>query len=372
MRDRPRRRHDDRASELRSDAASGRGASRRGHRARDRVACRADAPVAELAALLASAEALGLSEWCVETAAEHARTRVQFGRPIGQFQAVKHRVAEMLVALETARAAVWDAARAFDDDPTEPGSRWPLGAARGARARGGVPVREGLRPGARRHRLHVGARRPPVPQAGHGDAPPPAVRPAAGRRAVAEAVIAGDRRALAVDLPPEAEPVRERTLAFVEPSSRARPKSEWTGVLADSGYLVPHWPKPWGLDADPVEQLVIDEELRRRARPAAASADRRLGAADDHQPRHARAAGAVGPGLAAGRDPLVPDVQRARRRQRPGQPHDPGGAGRRRVEHHRAEGVDHDGPRGRLGDLPGPDRSRRPSARRHRVLPAST
>ena len=30
---------------------------------------------------------------------------------------------------------------------------------------------------------------------------------------------------------------------------------------ADSGYLVPHWPKPWGLDADPVEQLIIDEEF---------------------------------------------------------------------------------------------------------------
>ena len=40
---------------------------------------------------------------------------MQFGRPIGQFQAVKHRCANMLVALEAARAAVWDAARAFDE-----------------------------------------------------------------------------------------------------------------------------------------------------------------------------------------------------------------------------------------------------------------
>jgi alkylation response protein AidB-like acyl-CoA dehydrogenase len=34
-------------------------------------------------------------------------------------------------------------------------------------------------------------------------------------------------------------------------------------VLRDAGYVVPHWPRPWGIGADPVEQLVIDEELAR-------------------------------------------------------------------------------------------------------------
>jgi alkylation response protein AidB-like acyl-CoA dehydrogenase len=33
--------------------------------------------------------------------------------------------------------------------------------------------------------------------------------------------------------------------------------------LAEAGYVAPHWPKPWGLEADPIEQLVIDDELRR-------------------------------------------------------------------------------------------------------------
>ena len=56
-------------------------------------------------------EALGVGAWCVDTAAAHARDRIQFGRPIGQFQAVKHRCADMLATLELARAAVWDAAR---------------------------------------------------------------------------------------------------------------------------------------------------------------------------------------------------------------------------------------------------------------------
>jgi alkylation response protein AidB-like acyl-CoA dehydrogenase len=36
-------------------------------------------------------------------------------------------------------------------------------------------------------------------------------------------------------------------------------------LLAESGYVAPHWPEPWGLGADPVSQLVIDDELRRAA-----------------------------------------------------------------------------------------------------------
>ena len=53
---------------------------------------------------------IGIAQWCVDTAAEYAKVRVQFGRPIGQFQGVKHRCADMLARTELARAAVWDAA----------------------------------------------------------------------------------------------------------------------------------------------------------------------------------------------------------------------------------------------------------------------
>jgi 3-oxochol-4-en-24-oyl-CoA dehydrogenase len=38
--------------------------------------------------------------------------------------------------------------------------------------------------------------------------------------------------------------------------------ADWSGVLARSGYVAPHWPAPWGLDADPNEQLAIDEVMR--------------------------------------------------------------------------------------------------------------
>ena len=78
------------------------------------------AEVQDLAALLFAAEAVGASQWCVDASAEYAKERQQFGRPIGQFQGVKHRCANMLARTELARAAVWDAARAVDDADAAP------------------------------------------------------------------------------------------------------------------------------------------------------------------------------------------------------------------------------------------------------------
>ena len=46
---------------------------------------------------------------------EYAKVRVQFGRPIGQFQAVKHALADMLVAVEQSAAVAWDAAAAWSE-----------------------------------------------------------------------------------------------------------------------------------------------------------------------------------------------------------------------------------------------------------------
>ncbi|MCP2327750.1 alkylation response protein AidB-like acyl-CoA dehydrogenase [Hamadaea flava] len=63
------------------------------------------------AALLAS-EQVGVAEWCLDTTVEHARGRYQFGRPIGSFQAVKHRLADVWVAVTQARAVARYAASA--------------------------------------------------------------------------------------------------------------------------------------------------------------------------------------------------------------------------------------------------------------------
>ncbi|MEW2306602.1 acyl-CoA dehydrogenase family protein [Streptomyces sp. NPDC006655] len=67
-----------------------------------------------VAVLLTAAEQLGTAGRACELAVQHARTRVQFGQPIGAFQAVKHLCAEMLVRAETARAAVYAAAVTAD------------------------------------------------------------------------------------------------------------------------------------------------------------------------------------------------------------------------------------------------------------------
>jgi alkylation response protein AidB-like acyl-CoA dehydrogenase len=66
----------------------------------------------------------------VEAAAEHARTRVQFGRPIGDFQAVAHPLADAAMRLDAARTLARAAACAFDDDPDAQTARAAAGAAR--------------------------------------------------------------------------------------------------------------------------------------------------------------------------------------------------------------------------------------------------
>ncbi|MBV8927754.1 MAG: acyl-CoA/acyl-ACP dehydrogenase, partial [Mycobacteriaceae bacterium] len=68
-----------------------------------------------LVATLLSAEAVGVARWATDTASAYAKIREQFGRPIGQFQAIKHKCAEMAADTERATAAVWDAGRAVDD-----------------------------------------------------------------------------------------------------------------------------------------------------------------------------------------------------------------------------------------------------------------
>lgn len=65
---------------------------------------------------LLAAEAVGGAADCVDSAVAYAKVRQQFGRTIATFQAVKHHCANMLVAAESAIAAVWDAARAAAED----------------------------------------------------------------------------------------------------------------------------------------------------------------------------------------------------------------------------------------------------------------
>ncbi|MCF4166671.1 acyl-CoA/acyl-ACP dehydrogenase [Zavarzinia compransoris] len=66
--------------------------------------------ILDLGAIAMAAQGLGLAQAMVDLAAEYARTRQQFGKPIGSFQAVKHHLATVQVAIEFARAPVYKAA----------------------------------------------------------------------------------------------------------------------------------------------------------------------------------------------------------------------------------------------------------------------
>ena len=69
------------------------------------------------AALATAADALGVAQRTLDMTVDYAKTREQFGRAIGSFQAVKHRCADMFVAVTTARIALEDALDAYDLNP---------------------------------------------------------------------------------------------------------------------------------------------------------------------------------------------------------------------------------------------------------------
>ena len=73
-----------------------------------------DPGIAGTAAILLAAEQIGAAARCLDLTVEYTKQRVQFGRPIGSFQALKHRMADLYVAVQAARAVVGDAV----SDPT--------------------------------------------------------------------------------------------------------------------------------------------------------------------------------------------------------------------------------------------------------------
>jgi alkylation response protein AidB-like acyl-CoA dehydrogenase len=78
--------------------------------------------VLDLAAVGLAAEQVGGAQYCLEMAVQYAKDRVQFGRPIGSFQAIKHKCADMLLEVESAKSAAyyagWCAAEMNDELPS--------------------------------------------------------------------------------------------------------------------------------------------------------------------------------------------------------------------------------------------------------------
>ncbi|MET7772379.1 acyl-CoA dehydrogenase [Nocardia sp. NPDC005366] len=205
-----------------------------------------------------AAEAVGGALDCVETAVDYAKVRKQFGRTIATFQAVKHHCANMLMAAESAVATVWDAARAASEDERQ----FELIAAAAAtlalpayvhNAELDIQVHGGIG-FTWEHDAHLHLRRAL------------ALRALFGGDVTAHDVFtmtsAGITRENSLDLPEGTDELRaairvdaERLAALEQTAQRDE--------LIETGYVMPHWPRPWGRAANAVEQLVIEEEFTR-------------------------------------------------------------------------------------------------------------
>jgi alkylation response protein AidB-like acyl-CoA dehydrogenase len=70
----------------------------------------------DLALVALTSEQVGGAQRCLDMAVDYAKIRMQFGRPIGSFQAIKHKCAEMLIEVESAKSAAYHAAEATSDE----------------------------------------------------------------------------------------------------------------------------------------------------------------------------------------------------------------------------------------------------------------
>ncbi len=210
----------------------------------------------DLARLILSAEAVGMARECTEMAADYAKERVQFGRVIGMYQAVKHHCANMVVATELATSAVWDAAKAAATGGDQLSYTAAVAATLAAPAadlcanlntqvHGGIAI-------TWEHDAHLYMRRATTLLS--------FLQADAAAADLTDLSRQGVTRGKHVELPPEAAPIREEVKAFAD-SIKGRPAEEQRSRLIETGYVMPHWPKPYGREAGAVEQLVVEQEF---------------------------------------------------------------------------------------------------------------
>jgi len=215
---------------------------------------------------LLSAEAVGVARWATDTASQYAKIREQFGRPIGQFQAIKHKCAEMIATTERATAAVWDAARAIDE-AREHG--WSPQACDAAHVEFAAAVAATLAPAAAQrctqdciqvhggigytweHDTNVYYRRALMLAAGFGGD---------YAQTVTDTAITTGMRDVVIDLDPDTEKLRDEIRGEVA-ALKAMDREQRKVALAEGGWVLPHLPAPWGRSSSPVEQIIIAQEF---------------------------------------------------------------------------------------------------------------
>ncbi len=210
----------------------------------------------DLARVILSAEAVGVARECTEMAAAYSKERIQFGRPIAMYQAVKHHCANMAVATELATSAVWDAARAAKSGGDQLSYAAAVAATLAAPAadlcanlntqvHGGIAI-------TWEHDAHLYMRRATTLLHYIAAAEAAADLTDLARRGVS--------REKAVELPPEAEAIRDEVRTFAQSIAGLSPDEQRTRLI-ETGYVMPHWPKPYGRAAGAVEQLVVEQEF---------------------------------------------------------------------------------------------------------------
>ncbi len=215
----------------------------------------------------------GIAQWCVEAVTAHLRIREQFGKVIGTFQALQHNAAMLLVNSELATAAAWDAVRAVGESLDQ----LRLAAA-GAAVIAISPIPDlvldaltmfGAIGFTWEHDVHLYWRRATSLAASIG----PASRWA---RHLGQ-LTCTQQREMSVDLGDAESQFRAWVAETLDAASTVRNDQPGrqgdyayfeTGpqrtLIADAGLIAPHWPPPWGLDAGPLRQLIIDEEFDKR------------------------------------------------------------------------------------------------------------
>jgi alkylation response protein AidB-like acyl-CoA dehydrogenase len=226
-----------------------------------------------IAAALAACASAGTVRRCADTATDYIRTREQFGRPVGAFQALQHKAAVLLVHAELAAAAAWDAVRASADSVEQhrlaAGSAALMAVAAGPDLVLDALLMFGAIGYTWEHDTHLYWRRAISLAASLG----PTTQ---WSREIGELALS-TKRSTALNLGEVEADFRARVAATLDraqmlpnehPSDEPRAPGLATGtqrdMLAEAGLVAPHLPPPWGVDASPVQQAVVSEEFDNR------------------------------------------------------------------------------------------------------------
>jgi alkylation response protein AidB-like acyl-CoA dehydrogenase len=224
-------------------------------------------------ATLGACAAAGTVRWCLDAAVDYLRTREQFGKPIGTFQALQHKAAMLAVNTELAEAAAWDALRATDES-VEQHRFAAAGAALMAVATSPDLVLDALLMfGAIgftwEHDLHLYWRRATSLAA--------SVSPTTRWSRAAGVLARTTTRSTALNLGDVESEFRARvaetldlarTLTNDGPSRQDQRPDFDIGprrdLLAEAGLVAPQLPVPWGLGASALQQVIVAEEFAAR------------------------------------------------------------------------------------------------------------